>query len=160
MRDLFKRVPILLALASAVVLVGWQVDAEPNRTTLPELAGLVHYTTVRRGNVTEHIMTTNEAIQAVKTGQPIPDGTHFVLVDYREGAVFRYFVMEKGRGWGADYDEDRRTGDWQFQWFKPDGTINMAENTARCQSCHSSRADEGFLYTLDELKEFDGAVVE
>ncbi|MGO7167684.1 cytochrome P460 family protein [Rhizobium leguminosarum] len=160
MRDLFKRVPILLALASAVVLVGWQVDAEPNRTTLPELAGLVHYTTVRRGNVTEHIMTTNEAIQAVKTGQPIPDGTHFVLVDYREGAVFRYFVMEKGGGWGADYDEDRRTGDWQFQWFKPDGTINMAENTARCQSCHSPRADEGFLYTLDELKEFDGAVVE
>ncbi|MGO7204758.1 hypothetical protein ACCT30_26655, partial [Rhizobium ruizarguesonis] len=78
MRDLFKRVPILLALASAVVLVGWQVDAEPNRTTLPELAGLVHYTTVRRGNVTEHIMTTNEAMQAVKNGQRVPAGTHFV----------------------------------------------------------------------------------
>lgn len=114
MRDLFKRVPILLALASAVVLVGWQVDAEPNRTTLPELAGLVHYTTVRRGNVTEHIMTTNEAIEAVKNGQPVPAGTHFVLVDYRDGEIYRTFVMEKGSGWGGDYDEDRRTGDWQF----------------------------------------------
>jgi hypothetical protein len=68
--------------------------------------------------------------------------------------------MEKGSGWGSDYDEDRRTGDWQFQWFKPDGGVNMAENTARCQSCHSSRADEDFLYTLDALKEFDGAVID
>ncbi|MGO7623928.1 hypothetical protein ACC687_37755, partial [Rhizobium ruizarguesonis] len=39
----------------------------------------------------------------------------------------------------------------QFQWFKPEGSVNMAENTARCQSCHSSRADEDFLYTLDAL---------
>lgn len=160
MRHLIKRIPILFAVAGAVTLVGWKVEAEPNRTTMPELAGLVHYTTVRRGNVTEHIMTTKEAIQAVKNGQPVPAGTHFVLVDYRDGEVYRTFVMEKGLGWGGDYDEGRRTGDWQFQWFKPDGSVNMAENTARCQSCHSSRADEDFLYTLDDLKTFDGAVID
>ena len=63
--------------------------------------------------------------------------------------------MEKGTGWGADYDESRRTGDWQFQWFKPDGTINAAENTARCQSCHSSRADSEFLYTFNDIRRFE-----
>lgn len=144
------------ALAGSIfALVGLQVQAEPNRTTMPDIDKLVHYTTVTRGEVTEHIMTTPEAIEAVKKGQPIPAGTHFVLVDYREGKVFRYFVMEKGVDWGADYDENRRTGDWQFQWFKPDRSINLAENTARCQACHSSRSDRDFLYTFNELRRFE-----
>lgn len=140
---------------SIVALVGIRVHAEPNRTTMPDIDKLVHYTTVTRGEVTEHIMTTPEAIEAVKNGQPVPVGTHFVLVDYRDNKVFRYFVMEKGADWGADYDENRRTGDWQFQWFKPDGSINLAENTARCQSCHSSRSDREFLYTYNELRRFE-----
>lgn len=160
MNSLGYRNPAIALVFGAVALIGWQADAEPNRTTFPNLDQLVHYTTVKRGNVTEHIMTTPEAIEAARNGQPIPDGTHFVLVDYREGEVHRYFVMEKGKGWGADYDEDRRTGDWQFQWFKPDRTVNMAENTARCQSCHSARADRDFLYTFDRIREFDGTAVD
>ncbi|NTJ66493.1 cytochrome P460 family protein [Agrobacterium rhizogenes] len=150
-----SRLPVLAAIACGVVMVGWQVDAEPTKATMPDISKLVHYTTVTRGEVTEHIMTTREAIEAAKAGKPIPNGTHFVLVDYREGKVFRYFIMEKGAGWGDDYDENRRTGDWQFQWFKPDGTINAAENTARCQSCHSSRADREFLYTFNDIRRFE-----
>ncbi|MGO8047051.1 cytochrome P460 family protein [Rhizobium johnstonii] len=155
MRRFLNRLPVLAALACGVVLIGWQVDAEPTRATMPDISKLVHYTTVTRGEVTEHIMTTREAIEAVKAGKPIPDGTHFALVDYRDGEVYRYFIMEKGPGWGADYDENRRTGDWHFQWYKPDGTINTAENTARCQSCHSSRADREFLYTFNDIRRFE-----
>lgn len=94
-----------------VLLVGMQVHAEPTRATMPDIDKLVHYTTVERGEVTEHIMTTREAIEAVKRGEPIPNGTHVALVDYRDGKVFRYFIMEKGEGWGQDYDENRRTAD-------------------------------------------------
>ena len=87
--------------SGAVLLVGWQVHAETNRVTFPEnLDQLVHYTTVKRGNVTEHIMTTREAMEAVKNGQPIPDGTHFVLADHRDGKIYRYFVMQKGDSFG------------------------------------------------------------
>ncbi|MDM9625071.1 cytochrome P460 family protein [Rhizobium sp. S152] len=150
-----SRLSVLAAMACGIVMVGWQVDAEPTKATMPDISKLVHYTTVTRGEVTEHIMTTREAIEAVKAGKPVPNGTHFALVDYRDGKVFRYFIMEKGAGWGADYDETRRTGDWQFQWFKPDGTINTAENTARCQSCHSSRADREFLYTFNDIRRFE-----
>lgn len=139
----------------AVLSVGMQVHAEQNRTTMPDISTLVHYTTVTRGEVTEHIMTTREAIEAVQKGEPIPDGTHVALVDYRGGEVFRYFIMEKGPDWGLDYDENRRTADWQFQWFKPDGSINMEENTARCQSCHMSRSDREFLYTFNEMRRFE-----
>ena len=94
------------------------------------------------------------ALDAVQAGQPIPDGTHVVLVDYREGEVYRYFVMQNGEGWGAD-DPEQRTADWQFQWFKPDGTINMEENTARCQRCHTSRSDRDFLYTFNDMRRFE-----
>ena len=139
----------------AVLLAGWQADAESNRTTMPDIDKLVHYTTVTRGEVTEHLMTTREAIEAVKSGKPVPTGTHVALVDYRDGTVFRYFIMEKGPDWGQDYEARRRTGDWQFQWFKPDGTINMAENTARCQSCHTLRADRDFLYSFNEMRRFE-----
>lgn len=154
--------PAVLAAVSmaAVLVVGWQVHAETNRVVFPQTDKLVHYTTVRRGNVTEHIMTTPEAIQAIKERKPVPAGTHFVLVDYREGKVFRYFVMEKGEGWGADYAANRRTGDWQFQWFWPDRSVNLKENTARCQSCHTSQSGSEYLFTGYRIPRFDGTPVE
>jgi hypothetical protein len=82
---------LLAALAAAAVfVVGWQVHAETNRVKFPEnLDQLVHYTTVRRGNVTEHILATREAIDAIKSRKPIPAGTHFVLVDQRDGELYR-----------------------------------------------------------------------
>jgi hypothetical protein len=155
-----RRATVAALAASAIVLVGWQVNAETNRVTFPELDRLVHYTTVKRGNVTEHIMTTREAIAAVKSGQPIPDGTHFVLADHRDGKIYRYFVMEKGGGFGADYDDRRRTGNWQFQWFWPDKTVNMSENTNRCQSCHRSQESSEYLYTGYRIPRFNGTPIE
>lgn len=150
-----------LASASLLFFVSCQVSAETNRVTFPEnLDKLVHYTTVRRGNVTEHILTTPGAMAAVKDGRPIPPGTHFVLVDHRDGKLYRYFVMEKGAGFGDDYDERRRTADWQFQWFWPDKSVNMNENTARCQSCHRSQEDSDYLYTADRIPQFNGAPAE
>ncbi len=156
-----RRIPLLALVFAALTLVGWQAVAEANRVTFPNIDQLVHYTTVRRGNTLEHIMTTPEAIEAVKKGQPIPPGTHFLLVDYRDGKLSRYFVMQKGDGWGGDYDERRRTGDWQFQWFNTDKTtINMNENTARCQSCHRSQEGSEYLFTGYRIPRFNGTPVE
>lgn len=150
---------ILVATVIAMTLPSFG-SAEETRVTFPDLDKLEHYTTVRRGNVTEHMLTTPEAITAVQAGDPIPPGTHVVLVDYRKGEVYRYFVMEKGEGWGEDYDEARRTGDWQFQFYWGDRSINMDENTARCQSCHTSRADREFLYTFNDIRRYDGTAVD
>ena len=159
-RRFAKRTAIAALAIGAVSLAGWQVHAETNRVKFPELDQLVHYTTVKRGNVTEHIMTTREAMEAVKNGQPIPEGTHFVLADHRDGKIYRYFVMEKGDSFGADYDERRRTGNWQFQWFWPDKTVNMNENTNRCQSCHRSQAGADYLYTGYRIPRFNGTPIE
>lgn len=136
-------------------------QAETNRVAFPaDIDQLVHYATVRRGPSTERIMTTKEALAAMKAGNPAPDGTQFVLLDIRDGKPYRYFVMQKGVGFGAEYDERRRTGDWQFQWYWPDRSVNLQENTARCQSCHQGRATNEFLFTFDQLKAFVGQPVE
>jgi Cytochrome P460 len=159
-----KNIAQLGAIATLAVCAVFAVDrparAEPNRVTFPKLDALVHYTTVRRGSVTEHISTTRKAIEAIQKGLPVPNGTHFVLADYRDEKIFRYFVMEKGAGWVADVEERRRAGDWQFQWYWPDRTINLKENTARCVSCHSSQKDQNYLYTAGRLLEFRGTPVE
>ena len=151
---------LAVLITGAVVTSGGDAHAEETRVTFPKLNELVHYTTVRRGNVTEHISTTRAAIEAVRKGQPIPDGTHFVLADFRDAKLYRYFVMEKGAGWGADYDERRRNGDWQFQWYWPDRQINRHENTARCMACHSSQKRQDFLFTAPRLSEYHGKPVE
>ena len=120
----------------------------------------MHYTTVRRGEVTEHIMTTPTAVEAIRQGKPVPAGTHFLLVDYRGGQLYRTFVMEKGEGFGADYDARRRTDDWQFQWFWADPSINVNENTARCQSCHRGQASTDYLFTASRIPPFHGEPIE
>jgi hypothetical protein len=159
-----KRITHISTLATlalcAISTLGLQAHAEANRVTFPKLDALVHYTTVRRGNVTEHISTTREAIAAIQKGQPVPNGTHFVLADYRDEKIYRYFVMEKGAGWGADFAERQRTGDWQFQWYWPDQKINQQENTTRCMSCHSSQRGREYLFTAERLPEFRGKPIE
>ena len=145
-----RRVAVGVALTLVLAIPAWQAVAESNRVTFPEhIDEMVHYTTVTRREV-EDILTTQEAMDAVKNGQPMPYGTHVVIRFHRNGEITRYFVMEKGEGWAVDYPNGR-TDDWQFQWFNADKTVNLDENTARCQSCHSGQADEQFIFTYDAL---------
>jgi hypothetical protein len=150
---------LMVCFTAALSLV-FHAQAEPTRATFPKLDELVHYITVRRGNVTEHISTSRQALEAIQKGLPVPNGTKFVLADFRDDKIFRYFVMEKGANWGADFDDRRRTGDWQFQWYWPDRSINLQENTARCMSCHSSQRGQDYLFTARQISEFRGKPVE
>ena len=144
------------AAALAALLLAAPALAEPNRVTFPDnIEALQHYTTVTRGEVTEFMYTSPAALDALKAGEPVPDGTQFILQDWRDGVVYRLFVMQKGAGWGADYDEAVRTGDWQFQWYWPDGSINTDENTERCRACHQSREGREFLFTYNDALRFE-----
>jgi hypothetical protein len=160
MKPFASRLAYAAAIVGVFTLVGWNVDAETNRVRFPSnLDQLVHYTGRERGNSVTHIETTQSVIDLIKAGKPVPDGSQFVLIDHRDGKLYRYFVMEKGAGWGTDYNEGRRTGDWQFQWFWPDGSVNMAENTQRCQSCHQGASDSDYLFTFSEIQAFNGTPV-
>ncbi|WP_426238008.1 hypothetical protein [Pararhizobium sp. DWP1-1-3] len=143
----------LMALPFVIVLAGYfpvETELSPttalaasNSVTFPPLNQLEHYTTVRRGITSEHMLTSPEALAAIKAGQPVPTGTHMVLVDYQSDVLTRYLVGQK-IGNGADQ--------WEYQWFWPDRTIKANENVARCYSCHRSQQSEQFMFT------FDGAI--
>ncbi|MGF9566938.1 hypothetical protein AAIH70_25880 [Neorhizobium sp. BT27B] len=143
----------LMALPFLIVLAGYFVFetelspttalAASNSVTFPPLDQLEHYTTVRRGITREHMLTSPEALAALKAGQPVPTGTHMVLVDFQSDVLTRYLVGQKI---GDDADQ------WEYQWFWPDQTVKADENVARCYSCHRSKQSEQFMFT------FDGAI--
>ena len=112
----------------------------------------VRYATVERGNIKEDIFTSREAVKAIKRGEPLPSGTVITLVDHRDGKLFRYVVMEKRSGWGAQYPESKRNGEWEYQAFNADKAVNRNENLGRCFSCHKSEAANDFVFTLDRMK--------
>ncbi|CAN7523382.1 hypothetical protein LJR235_003606 [Pararhizobium sp. LjRoot235] len=119
--------------------------AEANQVSFPPLDDLEHYTTVRRGVTREHMLTSRAALNAIEAGQPMPPGTHVVLVDYQSDVLTRYLVAQK-MGDGAE--------DWQYQWFWPDRAVKADENVAQCYSCHRSRVDNQFLFTFDDAVSF------
>jgi hypothetical protein len=145
-------------LATALVLgvaatLAWPAKAGRELVKFPEnFTEGVLYATVNRGNIREEIFTSRAAIDAVKNGQPIPSGTVITLVDYRDGELFRYVVMEKRTGWGAAYPHEKRNGEWEFQAFNADKSLNPNENLDRCFSCHKSRENQDFVFTFDQMR--------
>ncbi|MFD1798176.1 hypothetical protein FQV27_16550 [Paracoccus aurantiacus] len=130
--------------------------AEPNRVEFPDNLGeLALYTTVARGDIFENVYTSQEALDAIQQNDEPPYGTQIVLEIFRDDALWRYFVMQNGEGWGDEYDETTRTGDWQFQWYWPDGTINTEENTERCRACHQSREGRSYMFTYNDARRFE-----
>jgi hypothetical protein len=147
---------LMTVLVSAFVVGGGQAHAGGDKVTFPEnYADGVHYTTVRRGGIREEMFANREAIEAVKKGLPIPSGTVITLVDYRDGEIHRYVVMEKRTGWGTEYPPETRNGEWEFQAFNADKSVNSEENLERCFSCHKAQSANDFVFTLDEMKSAD-----
>jgi hypothetical protein len=143
---------ILVVLAVAATLAG-QVGADGDLVTFPaNYAEGVLYAVVPRGDITQEMYTSRAAIDAVKSGQPLPSGTVITLVDYRHGQLFRYVVMEKRAGWGAQYAPEHRNGEWEYQAFNADRSVNRSENLGRCFSCHRSQAQQDFVWTLPRMK--------
>lgn len=147
-----KRVWNCILAAALVVAVG-QAHAGGERVKFPaSYANGVHYATVNRGNIREELFTSHAAIKAAKNGAALPSGTVITLVDYRDGKLFRYVVMEKRTGWGADYPPEKRNGEWEYQAFNADKSVNVNENLDRCFSCHKSQAADDFVFSLEQMK--------
>jgi hypothetical protein len=115
----------------------------------------VLYTTVTRGNTYEELYTSREAIEAVQNGEPIPSGTIITLEIYEDEELDRIFVMEKRNGWADQNTSEMSNGDWQYQEFTEDGTVNEEADIGRCFSCHANQERDDYVNTLDEMKDFD-----
>ena len=104
-------------------------------------------------------------------GISVSSGTVFTLVQYAavldaegkpqvgsngrfvKGNLLAYTVMEKRTGWGAEYPDNVRNGEWEYQAFKADKTPNTAANLTACFNCHKPLgAAPDYLFSYDKMK--------
>lgn len=119
--------------------------AQANSVKFPLLEKMIQYTKVERGDVTELMLASPDTIAAIQATKLLPIGTQIVLADHKNGQLHRYLVAQKV-GDGRD--------DWQYQSFLPNKSIQATENPARCFSCHQSRQDQQYMYTLRDALRF------
>lgn len=133
----------------------------------------VLYTTVDRADNKQYreLYTSAEAIAAAKKGQPLPSGTVITLVQFAaklddkgvpvKGAngrfikdkLLAYTVMEKRAGWGAEYPEKMRNGEWEYQAFRADKSVNTGAKLENCFNCHKPLgAKVDYVFSYDKMK--------
>ena len=167
----FGIAPIATALVGlGVVVFASHVRAGGDKVAFPEgFDKGVLYTTVDRADNKQYreLYTSQAAVDAAKKGQPMPDGTVVTLVQYKAklGAdgnpekdangrfiktdILAYTVMEKRKGWGAEYDEKIRNGEWEYQAFTAAKQPNPNAKLTACFECHKplpSASDYLFTY--------------
>ncbi len=168
-----KRLTILIPLALALALLVIQVRAGGDKVTFPEnYAQGTLYATVDRYDVKQfrELYATTAAVEAVRRGEPIPSGTVITMLEYKaqldeqgnpvkdanghfiKGDLNAYAVMEKRTGWGTEYPEDIRNGEWEFQSFTADRKVNEKANLTACFQCHKPHAAQDFVISFASLK--------
>jgi len=82
-------------------------------------------------------------------GTPAKDANgRFIKTD----KILGYTVKEKRAGWGAEYPEEARNGEWEYRVFRADKTANPDTKYDGCFGCHKSQESQDYLFTYDSLK--------
>lgn len=141
--------------ACALGLISPAAMAETNRAAFPaDFDQMVMYGDYRRGSGGELAYALPETIEIAKSRQTLPPGTVLVLEIYNDGALTDYFVMEKGEGWGLDFAEEDRAGDWHFQQFDTGRSVRRTAIADRCVSCHQGAAENDFMFTWGRMQDY------
>ena len=109
------------------------------------------------------------AVDAAKAGRPLPDGSVLLAEVYTakldadknpvKGAdgffvsekLLAYTAMGTGAGWGADFPEMLRNGNWNYAVFGTDKQHRAGVNQAECLGCHKPLDRVSYVFTLKEL---------
>ena len=59
-------------------------------------------------------------------------------------------VMQKEKGWGSQYPEGIRNGNWDYAAFNEDGSLADQDPIA-CIACHAPLTKTDFLFSYDHL---------
>jgi hypothetical protein len=115
--------------------------------------------------------TSREAIEVAKKGMPLPSGTVITAVNFaaqldaqgnpvkdangrliKTTTIRGYRVMAKRAGWGSEYPEALRNGEWEYQVFRADKTPDPTANLTSCFDCHKPQASNDYVFSFDKLK--------
>lgn len=164
------------ALIAAVggLALGVQVQASADNVAFPaNYAEGVKWLVVDKADAKQvhELYAPPEAIEAARKGQPMPNGTVFTVVQYSaqldaqgnpvKGADGRFVkseirgfnAVEKRTGWGSEYPDTLRNGEWEYRAFTADEKPNENAKLTACFECHKPVADQDFVHAYDKLKE-------
>ena len=87
-------------------------------------------------------------IQARSERPPLKgaDG-HFV-----KDELAAYAVMEKRTGWGKEYPDTLRNGEWEYQAFTAAKAVNDKANIKGCFECHKPKDADDYLFTIGQMR--------
>ncbi len=131
----------------------------------------VLYTIADRHDVKQYreLYASRAAVEAAKAGKPLPHGTVLTLIQYKaqvdargnpvkdatgrfvKGDLLAYTVMEKRQGWGTEYPDDLRNGEWEYALFAADGKLNEKANYKGCFQCHKPHDAYDFVISYPAL---------
>ena len=131
-----NKISVVLAMITPIVaLAVVPSSAGPEKIAFPaNYKDHVLYATVDRYDNKQYreLYGTPDAVKAAREGKPIPSGTVLTLVQYKaqvdgaghptkdangrfvKGDLVGITVMEKRTGWGTEYPEDIRNGEWEY----------------------------------------------
>jgi hypothetical protein len=135
-------------------------------------SGVMYMTFDQAANKTfRELYTSAAAVDAAKKGEPLPSGTVITMVQYaakldaqgnpekdasgryiKTDTIVGYGVMEKRAGWGTEYPDNVRNGDWEYQVFKADKTPNTGAKLAACFECHKPQDKQDYVFSYDKMK--------
>jgi hypothetical protein len=166
----------VLAAGSLVVAVSFlafvsSVTAGPEKIKFPQYQTHVLYDVLDQPEIKEvrELFANPEALKGLKAGQPLPSGsvlsapTFKALLDDKgefvrdangrlvRGRLDRIVVMEKRTGWGAEYSDALRNGEWEYSVFNPDGVFRTGANIKACFECHKPKSSEDFIFSMPQL---------
>ena len=166
----------ILPVSSSVVTIFFlaimsSASAGPDKVKFPQYQTHVLYDVQDQPENKEvrELYVNAEALKGLKAGQPMPSGTVLsaptfkALLDDKgefvrdpngrliRGRLDRVVVMEKRTGWGAEYPDALRNGEWEYGRFGADGTLTTTANYKACFECHKPKADQDFVFSMPQL---------
>ena len=163
---------LTLLVLGAVVLVAQRSSAGPDKITFPaNYKDHVLYDVLDRYDIKQYreLYGTPEGVKAAREGKPIPSGTVLTLVQYKaqvdaagnpikdakgrfvKDDLIAYTVMEKRTGWGTEYPDELRNGEWEYAAFGADQKLNEKANYKGCFQCHKPHEKQDFVISLAKL---------
>jgi len=165
--------PVVTALVGAgVIALGSQVRAGGDKIVFPDgFDKGVKFTTVDRADIKQfrEFYASQAALDAAKKGQPLPSGTVITMVQWKakldaagnpekgadghfvKGDLNGYAVMEKRNGWGTEYPDNIRNGEWEYQAFTPAKAVNANAKLNTCFECHLPKKSDDYVFLYGKM---------